>query len=109
MTSFLIRRGVALLVDAPRSRVSPAFARRLGGLSWSLVLIGSVGMAFHRGAMFYRSTVSHLPGSAPLIRSVNDMGSASVAIYAVVVLTIVLSSSAGSRSTSGQRPRVART
>ena len=55
----------------------------LAGLGW-------LGLALHCGAMFARPVVARVPGSARYVDAVNAMGSASVVLYVVPAVLLLV-------------------
>ncbi len=65
-------------------------AARLSVIDVAVVTVGVVGLAFHCGAMFFRSEVAHLPGLSSAIRAINAMGTASKLWYAVPAILVIV-------------------
>ena len=53
------------------------------------VVVGSVGLVLHCGAMFFRTSVASWPGGPSVIRVVDPMGTASITWYAIGAALIV--------------------
>jgi len=63
---------------------------RLSGPDAVAVLVGTIGLVLHCGAMFFRSSVAAWPGGPTVIRVVDPMGRASITWYAVAAAVIVV-------------------
>lgn len=68
----------------------PAGRSGAGWVDAVLVFLGGLGLTFHCGAMFYRSTVDVVPGTSGLIDAVNRMGTASMIAYAVPAAVLLV-------------------
>jgi len=56
----------------------------------AVIVIGTVGLVLHCGAMFFRASVASWPGGPTVIRVVDPMGTASITWYAVGAALIVV-------------------
>lgn len=83
----IVALGTRLTLPAvPPSRL----ARAITAADAVVVGVGLLGLAFHCGAMFFRSMAERLPGAGPAIRQIDALGHASVVWYVVpAVLTVV--------------------
>jgi hypothetical protein len=79
--------GLRVLVPALPWR---AIATRITVTDAVLVVLGSLGLVFHCGAMFFSSLFRHIPGTHTVIGQINAMGTASILWYAVVAALVVL-------------------
>ncbi len=86
--------GVALVGLAARlilaSLPLPGLAARASALEAALLVIGSAGLAFHCGAMFFRTDASRIPGTHGAIRVINAMGTSSRVWFIVPAILVVL-------------------
>jgi hypothetical protein len=78
--------GLRVLVPAPPWR---AVATRVTVTDAVLVALGSLGLAFHCGAMFFPAVFQHLPGTHTVIDRINAMGTASILWYGVAAALVV--------------------
>jgi len=62
---------------------------RLSVLDVLVVVVGSLGLFLHCGAMFFRTSVAGWPGGPTVIRVVDPMGTASIVWYAVAAALVV--------------------
>lgn len=67
-----------------------AAAVRLAVVEALLLLAGTLGLAFHCGAMFFRDLVDPLPGARPAIEAVRELGTASIIWYVVPAGLVLL-------------------
>ena len=63
---------------------------RLSVLDVLVVVVGSLGLFLHCGAMFFRTSVAGWPGGPTVIRVVDPMGTASIVWYAVAAALVVV-------------------
>ena len=75
-----------VLVGLPLRR----FAAPMTASGTALSAIGVAGLTFHCGAMFYRDTVEHVPGTLSAIRAVDTMGTASRLWFIVSAILLVI-------------------
>lgn len=66
------------------------FARRLNGGDVALVIVGMLGLTFHCTAMFFRKIFDPIPAVTPLVHAVNALGAASIALYVVPALLLLI-------------------
>ncbi len=69
------------------------------GPDLALLALGVAGLVFHCGAMFFRSTFTHLPGSETPIAQITAMGGPSRIWFAIPAVLVVLA--------LRRRPRIA--
>lgn len=62
---------------------------RMGAAAVILVTVGALGLTLHCTAMFDRPLVRALPGGREYAAIVNDLGTASVALYAVPAILVL--------------------
>jgi hypothetical protein len=75
-----------VLAPLPLRRV----AARLSVSDAVLIGVGTAGLAFHCGAMFFRATVERSPGVHSAVRSINAMGTSSKLWFIVPALLVVI-------------------
>ena len=63
---------------------------RLSGVDAVLLMIGIVGLAFHCAAMFYRPLFDGIGPLAPLVDMVNEMNGASIILFVVPALLVLI-------------------
>jgi hypothetical protein len=73
-----------LLPVLPSRRVSV----RLHAADVVLCILGVLALAFHCGAMFYRSSVQSLPGAAKAVSEIDALGTASIIAFAVPAVLV---------------------
>ncbi|GAA3640984.1 hypothetical protein GCM10022200_25890 [Microbacterium awajiense] len=66
------------------------YARRSSRVDVTLLVIGVIGLVLHCVAMFYRSILAVIPGTDGYIAAVNAMGPASVVLYVVPALLVLI-------------------
>lgn len=88
----LVVIAVALFATRFTLRAVPLGSRKRAFtyLDLALVTIGTVGLVPHCGAMFYRSALAAVPGSAGYITAVNQMGTASVVLYVIPAALVLI-------------------
>lgn len=88
----LIATAVALFATRLTLRAVPLGSRERAFtyVDLALVTIGTLGLVLHCGAMFYRSTLAALPGSAGYITAVNQMGTASIVLYIIPAAVVLI-------------------
>jgi hypothetical protein len=79
--------GLRVLVPALPWRT---IATRIMVTDAALVVLGSLGLVFHCGAMFFPALFRHLPGAHTAIGRINAMGTTSIVWYAVAAALVVL-------------------
>jgi len=55
-----------------------------------LAVLGLLGMAFHCGAMFYRSTILSLPGTETAVTHINALGVVSIVAFAAPAVLLIM-------------------
>lgn len=65
-------------------------AVRVTGGDVALLGVGTVGLTFHCTAMFFRPVFDGIPAAAPLVDAVNAMSVASIALYVVPALVLLV-------------------
>ena len=66
------------------------YARRSSWVDVTLLVIGAIGLVLHCAAMFYRSILGVIPRTDGYIAAVNAMGPASVVLYVVPALLVLI-------------------
>lgn len=66
------------------------YARTVSWLEAILIALGSVGLVLHCVAMFYRGLIENIPGIDGYIQAVNGMSSASIVLYIVPAVVVLL-------------------
>lgn len=66
------------------------FAARLSTGDGVALIVGTLGLVFHCGAMFFRSRVEAIPGTGAAVRAVDALGGLSVVWYVVAALLVLL-------------------
>ena len=66
------------------------YTGRLSTVDTLCLVVGSVGLVLHCGAMFFRTSVASWPTGPSVIRVIDPMGTASITWYAVAAALIVL-------------------
>ena len=91
-TSYVVSLVVAVVVVVAARMLLPVPARRSGAgrVDALLIVLGLVGLTFHCGAMFYRSTVVGVPGTRGLVDAVNAMGTASMVAFAIPAAVLLV-------------------
>jgi hypothetical protein len=92
---YLLLLAVAVAVTVGTPLLLPGLSLRplsvpLRATDAVLAGLGVLGLAFHCGAMFFRSVVEALPGSAAAISQVNALGTASIAWYVVPAVLLLV-------------------
>lgn len=62
---------------------------RLHPVDVVLALLGVLGLAFHCGAMFYRSTISSFPGTDTAVAQINALGGVSIVAFAAPAALLI--------------------
>jgi hypothetical protein len=65
-------------------------AVRLSPIDLTLVVVGSLALGFHCGAMFFRPAVVAVPGGLWAIRVIDPMGTPSITWYALAAAVVVV-------------------
>jgi hypothetical protein len=86
VTAALILLARFVLPQLPLTRV----AVRISGGDLALIGVGTVGLAFHCTAMFYRQVFDAFPAAAPLVDAVNATSAASIALYVAPALVLLI-------------------
>lgn len=66
------------------------WASRLGAVDAGLLAVGIVGLAFHCGAMFFRSRVTAVPATSRAVDMINALGRGSIVWYAASAALVVV-------------------
>ena len=74
----------------PGGRRLPGVGGPIGMGDGALVGVGVVGLVFHCGAMFFRSRVAEIPGTAGAIRQIDAMGLGSQVWYVVAAGLVLI-------------------
>ncbi len=80
---------LVLRMAVPRSPV-PRLARPLPRVDAVVAGLGVLGLVFHCTAMFYRRVVEAIPGTSAAVDLVNRMGPASVVMYVVPAVLVLV-------------------
>ena len=95
LVAVLLTAVVGLAVPSLRGRSAPRlFDAAVAALGW-------LGLALHCGAMFARPVVARVQGSARYVDGVNAMGSASVALYVVPAVLLLVGLRRSRRAVGG--------
>lgn len=94
-TGFLIALAAVVAVLLLARLVLPALPLRQAAVRITVVeallaVVGSLGLAFHCLAMFFRSLVDPLPGAGAAISDVRALGTASLIWYVVPAVLVLL-------------------
>jgi len=63
---------------------------RLDPVDVVLSVLGVLGLAFHCGAMFYRSTILSVPGTETGVAEINALGAVSIVAFAVPAALLIV-------------------
>lgn len=65
-------------------------AKRLSVADLVILGVGALGLAFHCTAMFYRPLFDGIPSIAPLVSTVNSLGIASIVLYTIPAVLVLV-------------------
>ncbi len=94
-TAYVVALVVLVVAIGPARMVLPVLPWRRVSVRLDLVdvvlsVLGVLGLAFHCGAMFYRSTILFIPGTQTVVAEINALGAVSMTTFAVPAALLIV-------------------